>query len=130
MPRFDHLPDALRLLREQRGYSQRQLAEALGVEASMVGNWERGKRLPPTERLLQLADLYDLDLGALDDALEIAGARPRRRGLAADQVTPRRLAGLLLGGDQRPALDPTESELAALLEAVFKLAERLRARRR
>ena len=129
MPRFDHLPDALRLLREQRGYSQRQVAEALGVEAAMVGNWERGKRPLPTDRFFQLADLFELDLGDLDDALEIAGGRPPRgrlRRFAADDFTPRRLARVLLGGEARAGLDPAENELVELLEALFKLAGRLR----
>ncbi len=133
MPRFDHVPEALRLLREQRGYSQRRVAEALGVEASLVGSWERGKRLPSPDRFFQLVELFDLDLGDLDDALEVTGGPPRRgrrRGLAAAELTPRRLARLLLGGDGRSAFDPVENELAKLLEALFKLAERLRSKPR
>lgn len=129
MPRFHHLPEALRLLREQRGYSQRRVAEALGVEASLVGSWERGKRLPPPDRFFQLADLYDLDLGDFDDALEIAGGPVRRRrqsGLTPDELDPRRLARRMLDREQRLAFDPVENDLFNVLEALSKLAERLR----
>lgn len=131
--RFDTLHDALRLLREQRGYSQRRVADALGVEASAVGSWERGKRPPPLDRFFQLADLYDLDLADIDDALEMAGSPPRRgrrQAIADADLTPRRLARLLLDRRGEAGLDPAENELVRLLDALFALADRLRSQPR
>jgi transcriptional regulator with XRE-family HTH domain len=121
--RLDALPAALRLLRESRRLAQREVAARLGVEASVVGGWERGRRPPSAARLFQLATLYDLDLGDLDDALELAGALGERRRPAAGEppIDPHRLARRLLGGRPRPPADAAEDALARLLGAVFAL---------
>lgn len=44
--RFANLDKALRLLRERQGFSQTELAAALGVAVSTVSSWERGARVP------------------------------------------------------------------------------------
>ena len=114
MARMDALSDALLLLREARGLTQRQVGAALGVDGSVVGGWERGKRTPSVSRLGQLADVLDLDLGELDDALELAGGRPvlgRRRFLSWEDLDPVRLARLLLGPDRQRLGGQAEAEL-------------------
>ena len=68
------LESALRCLRGSQGLTQRQVATALRVPPSTVSAWEMGRRQSSLERLGQLADLLELDLGDLDDALELAGA--------------------------------------------------------
>lgn len=122
--RLDVLPDALRLLRESRGLSQRRVGEAVGVKGSVVGGWERGERLPTLDRFVALADFYDLDLGDFEDALELAGAWPRRRRREPRLATdPRRLAQHLLGDQCDPS---AEDRLTRLLESLFDLVRRLR----
>ena len=44
----------LRKIREERGLSQRQLAEALGVSGSRVSNWEQGLNRPDADMLADL----------------------------------------------------------------------------
>ncbi len=39
-------PDEIRSLRKTRGLTTRQLADALGVDASLVAAWEAGERFP------------------------------------------------------------------------------------
>lgn len=130
MSRFETLPDALRLLRESRGYSQRQVAEAVGVHPTAVGSWERGERWPTLKRFGQLADFLDLDLGDFDDALEIAGWRPARRrrppAAAEPDLDPRRLARRALRARGALPFDAAESELTRLLASLFALMECLR----
>ena len=43
-------PSAIRAARERRGWSQQQLAHAVGVSTRTVGNWERGETLTPDGR--------------------------------------------------------------------------------
>jgi len=126
------LRHALRLLREERGFSQLQVAEGLGVDASVVSAWESGDRKPPFERIFQLADLLDLDLGDVDHALELAGGAPRRRSIPAAAPPPsaEELVVRLLGGE-KPDLPVGAGEaiLVKLVEAAVDLAAELRRRR-
>lgn len=51
---------ALRLkeLREDRGLSQRQLADTLGVASGTVARWEIGTRIPSMASLLALVNFF------------------------------------------------------------------------
>lgn len=51
--------------RAARELTQEQLAEQLGVEQETISRFERGTTLPPLQRLIQLADIFDLPLEAL-----------------------------------------------------------------
>lgn len=52
-------------LRRERGLTQEQLAEALGVSFAAVSKWERGAATPELGTMLELADLFGLSLDAL-----------------------------------------------------------------
>lgn len=58
-------------LRKQIGYTQKELAEAMGVGLSTVAMWESGKRTPSFKALNNLCDLFDRKiefiLGTSDD---------------------------------------------------------------
>lgn len=54
------LPQKLRSLRIQYGYSQKQVAEKIGASPSVVSGYETGDRTPSTEILLALAYLYNV----------------------------------------------------------------------
>ena len=51
----------LKQARKENGYSQANLAEALGVDIKTVGNWERGKTLPDIEQLWKCAKALHTD---------------------------------------------------------------------
>ncbi len=57
----------LKFVREQRGYSQKQVSMALGVSAPTVSDWEAGNTTPTVANLIRLCQLYrvraDLLLG-------------------------------------------------------------------
>ena len=110
--RFANLDKALRLLRERQGFSQAELAAALGVAVSTVSSWERGARMPSLPALAALADRLDLDLGDLDRALDHVNGRLRPAPMR-DQATPidlhemaRQIAGRsgALGSDKEVAI--------------------------
>jgi len=63
--------DRIKQLRKQKGLTQIELAETLGVGVSTVAMWESGKRTPNFKLLNDLSDLFDKTieyiLGTSDD---------------------------------------------------------------
>ena len=55
----------LKLHREQKGYSQNQIAEYLGTTRQTISNWETEKFYPDILYVLQLSDLYQVSLDEL-----------------------------------------------------------------
>jgi len=52
----------LQELRKEKGLTQEQLAEQLGVARRTVSRWETGNNMPDLDILVELADLYSVDL--------------------------------------------------------------------
>ena len=59
------LSTQIKELRTQRGMSQEELAEVIGVTQQAVGLWERNKGLPEAKNLIKLADYFKIPLEAL-----------------------------------------------------------------
>ena len=59
------LPEKLQSLRKKYGYSQKQVAERLGVSPSIVSGYETGERTPSTEILLSISYLYNCSVDYL-----------------------------------------------------------------
>ena len=55
----------LQKLRKEKGYSQEQLAEALGISRQAISKWERAESSPDTDNLICLAKLYGISLDEL-----------------------------------------------------------------
>ena len=67
----------IRDLRMRNNYTQETLADKVNVSYKTVGSWEREDRLPPVDKLSQLADLFGVTLDYLmgrdtDDGLLVA----------------------------------------------------------
>lgn len=52
-------------LRKEKGLSQEQLAQELGISRQAVSKWERAEASPDTDNLIQLAKLYQISLDEL-----------------------------------------------------------------
>lgn len=63
--------DRIKQLRKQKGLTQKEMAEAVGVGVSTVAMWESGKRTPSFKLLNDLSELFDKSidyiLGTSDD---------------------------------------------------------------
>lgn len=59
------LDERIRNLRKERGMTQDDLAEALGVSRQTVYKWETGRTLPDVNRLKQLCELFHVSSDAL-----------------------------------------------------------------
>ena len=68
------IADRLVECRKKAGYSQEELADAIGVSRQAVSKWERCESSPDTDNLLQLARLYHISL----DDLVNGDAAPQR----------------------------------------------------
>lgn len=51
-----------RKVRKESGFSQKQVAEKLGIHQSNVSDWENDISRPEYEKLIALAELYDVSL--------------------------------------------------------------------
>ncbi len=57
----------LKALREEKQYSQKQLAEKLGVPVSTYANWEQGRREPSLSDIYNLIQVLETDANELFD---------------------------------------------------------------
>ena len=63
----------LRKLRQERGWTQRQVAEQLGVSTQAVSKWERDQGIPDVGLLPHLAEIFGVSVeGLLDGGLNPA----------------------------------------------------------
>jgi transcriptional regulator with XRE-family HTH domain len=59
------LPEKLRTLRERQGLSQVQLAKQLGISRPYVNLFESGRRMPGTELMLKIANIFGVSVDVL-----------------------------------------------------------------
>ena len=57
----------LKALRKEKGLTQEQLAEKLGVAGRTVSRWETASNMPDLSILIQLAEFYDIEVGEILD---------------------------------------------------------------
>lgn len=55
----------LKLAREAKRMSIQQMADAYGWDRQTIGTWENGYAFPPYQKLIALADAYDVSLDQL-----------------------------------------------------------------
>lgn len=75
---MNSIGERLRAARKEKGLTQTELAERLGISFVGVSQWESGKRNPKKETLVRLADVLDVPVSYLtgtdtlndDEALE------------------------------------------------------------
>lgn len=68
--------DKIISLRNQKGYSQEELAELLNISRQSVSKWETGVTTPEIDKLIQLCDIFGVSLDVLlRDELSVGGAK-------------------------------------------------------
>jgi transcriptional regulator with XRE-family HTH domain len=76
------LAESIRKLRKGAGFTQEQLAGALGVSVSAVHKWESGKATPELEMLVNIAEFFETSV----DAMLNYGWQKRNMGQTAEQI--------------------------------------------
>lgn len=85
------LADNLFYLLENRGVSQIQLAEAIGVSTASVSDWCNGKKYPRADKMQKMADYFGVPMSAIVDSHALLVHENRReidRTLSAVQNVP------------------------------------------
>lgn len=59
------LANRIKELRKNKGFTQKELATLLGIGQTTVANYEQGTRVPDTEKLNNMADLFEITLDYL-----------------------------------------------------------------
>ena len=62
------LKDTIKTMREERGWTQQQLADKLGVTRSAVTQWETGWSQPKMDSIKKLADVFGTTIASITDA--------------------------------------------------------------
>ncbi len=86
----DRFGQQLRGLRKARGWTQTELAERVGIDRSMIGNYELGLHYPPIPTLVKLAKALDT---TIDRLLSVDENK-------IDDIQDRRLYQLFLEADR------------------------------
>ena len=96
----------IRQARKEKGWTQEQLAEAMGVDPVQISRWETGKREPQTSTLVKIAAALDTTLGYL------AGDQlPPNAVRAIPGGTPRPVIGRISAGDFGTVYEETGESL-------------------
>lgn len=72
----------LKELRENAGYTQRELAKKLNVSISSVGMWESTSQIPTAKKLIEIASLFNVSVDSLLDITseeKVAGASATKK---------------------------------------------------
>lgn len=79
----------IQTLRKQRGLTQEQLAQRLGVSRQAVSRWELDESLPETANLLPLGEVLGVSLDILlDPARGLEGPVPKEEPSAPAEPSP------------------------------------------
>ena len=103
--------EKIRAIRKSKGITQKDLAIAMGVSASMIGQYEVGIRSPKIETLKKIAQALGVDVNALLD-LSSPNAEERMTGENICDIQ-----GLLS--------DSSESEYEEMLKMFFNMLSKM-----
>lgn len=67
MNKKDKFCETLKVLRIEKHYYQKDVAEKLGVPLSTYANWEQGRTEPSIEDIYKLLDVFEIDANELFD---------------------------------------------------------------
>lgn len=73
-------PQIVKQLRQERGWSQQEVADRVGLNKMTISQYENGKRKPSFEMIEALAEVFHVDLNyLLEPAQPYSNSRALRR---------------------------------------------------
>ena len=82
------IADKIKLLREQMGITQAELARRLGVTRSGVNAWEMGITVPSTQYVVELSNLFNVSTDFLLDM-------KKTKTISVEGLSDREIAAIL-----------------------------------
>lgn len=112
------------MLRKQKGLTQNELGERLGVSFQAVSKWERGETLPDTAILLDLAEILETTVDCiLTGGCKVLNYKGKITvSQMADGINSLKQMGELLGKDNilyRHAIDGINTKMNTNIEDAF-----------
>ncbi|MBR2018903.1 MAG: helix-turn-helix transcriptional regulator [Clostridia bacterium] len=80
--------DKIKLLREQKGLTQAELARKLGLTRAGVNAWEMGLSMPSTQYIVELARFFNVSTDYLLDM-------PRSASISVEGLNDQEISSLL-----------------------------------
>lgn len=63
------LSERLKELRKEKGYTQKQISELIGISQTTYAGYETGEHMPSLEILIRIADIFKVSLDYLTGRL-------------------------------------------------------------
>lgn len=84
------IAEKLKTLRKAKGYTQQEVADAIGTTRTSIGGYEIGRRTPPLRELQKLTEFYGVGLdyfgiASKDDVFEVIARA--RDVFASDEIS-------------------------------------------
>jgi transcriptional regulator with XRE-family HTH domain len=95
-----NLGAALRTVREERGVSQRKLADAIGRDPGLVSRWESGERQAKPADVTQICEALGIDAERTADLINMAGQAGQPQWLAVTLPERRAQLNALLAAER------------------------------
>lgn len=92
---------ALKQARENRGYSQRELAKILECNPSDLSRWENGERIPRRDRVVQILTRLEVSGREFDDVMKLMAQPDEPRWVAISLPEQRRQSDALIDFEQK-----------------------------
>ncbi|WP_342045956.1 helix-turn-helix domain-containing protein [Bacillus sp. OTU530] len=73
---MDVLADRIKSIRERHNYSQKRVAEALGISNVQLSRYESGDRKPEPETIKKIADFFDVSVDYLLGRINVPNTSP------------------------------------------------------
>ncbi len=76
----------LKIMRQRRGLTQKELSEHIGIGRQCISSYETGRSTPPPENLMIFADFYGISVDSLLDKAVPAPPQIDARDLTKKQI--------------------------------------------
>lgn len=113
--------EILKLLRAEKNFSQKQLAEMLNVAQNTVSNWENGTREPDNSTLLELSVIFDCSVDYL-----LGKTDERNHDITMDDETAEILETLHKRPEMKALFSTTKKATKDDVEKAMKIIEALK----
>ena len=81
-----HFADTLKKWRQEKGLTQKELADKINVTRSAFAKWENGNRMPDAAMISRLAEVLGVDAGLLLSTMTQNDERPNV--MIVDDIKP------------------------------------------
>lgn len=73
-----NIADRIQFLRKQKGYSQEELADKVGVSRQAVSKWESEQSVPDLEKIIVMSELFEVTTDYLLKGIEPASVTNKK----------------------------------------------------